>query len=1328
MRKSDSRWSQTKVHLEYMTESCGLEPQSDGWPQGLCRFWGIHMQSLLLRSALSTRRVYPSLCSLRRLALLLLFVMARLAMAQSGAGSIEGTVTDSSGAIIPGATIHVLNTATGVASDTTANKDGFYQVPGLFAGSYTVSAASGSLKFESTLTLLAEQDATVNAVLAPSAVTQQVTVTGNDVQLVDTTSGTLTATMENQQINQLPMNGRSFITLTQITTPGLEDGGQRVFGLNPETLEYVVDGITTTQVLNGGEHNGFTQLVDPDSVQEIRMVLNNGGAKYATPATGVVTIKSGTNYLHGTMFETARNNAIGIAKSRQDPADFVAPEYIRNEFGASAGGPVIIPHLYDGRNKTFWFFAYERYSLAQQAAGEFSVPTQAMRNGDFSNAVNSQGLLQTIYDPSTTYSTSKCEATGGKNPYCRLPFPNNTIPASEESPLAKVIYQLTPLPNSSANPLVAKNLNVTDPQYQATPQFTVRLDQTFNESNRMFVTYNQVTNATNYSSRLLNLAADGFVPGETGNYFSGPSWSHLGTIGYTHIFSPSFFSETVVGQQWFNTAFYTGVNSQTNFESLLNLPNNFGEGGFPSITGLVFSEAGSQIHDESDQIISNLDENLTKTLGKHQIQFGGRFRHVRESDTPQGFKDNDGFGVDPTAIYNPKSGQKYAQLPQTGFGDAGLFLGSAVNYSVNLSPSDNHYHTNEFDLYAQDNFFVTRNLTLNYGLRYEAHPALWLKYGLANVFDLNHDAVVLSGSQSQLIAEGFTTQPILTNDQLIGVKFETPAQAGLSSSLLSNSYLNFLPRVGFSWQPFDHHSVVVRGGYGKFAYPTPFADYINQSMKNNPFVATYSQSYTAANQAIDGLPHELLRYDGPVKFGVAGRNTAGVVNSTTTTAILPGLTNDSVTPSWQPTFAQEANLTVEQPFKDDSVLRVSYIFTYGSNLDVIDHYNNHPSSFQWEMGTGTIPPTGGASVIGTPLQNTYAATALGPYDQTTWGSGNVIRNQSGWSVYNALELGYQRIYHHGFGYQISYVYAKPMRAGGDQSASVYPYENYPGVIGSKGILSSPYGTIGYTPVAPPSLPSNQPDWKDYHAMDRYQVYQLDNTSPVQHVKANWVADIPIGRHELLFSNMNRYLNAVLGGFQIAGDFQMISQIFHAPTGSWGTTNPLHVYKHKYPIQDCRSGVCYNGYLWFNGFIPASQGTNCTSNCVNGLPGNYAPVQQPIDVDPTSPYYLTDTVNVKLSDGTSVVSTYDGGPQGASYLAKKWLNGPNNWNADLSIFKVVPIKGTMSLRFNVDAFNVFNVQGYNNPGGDGVELVQAGVGQASSYWTPRQIQLTARFTF
>ena len=1257
----------------------------------------------------------------------MLFLLASVspARAQSGAGSIEGTVTDSSGAIVVSAKIHIVNTATGVTNDTVSNDKGFYQAPELFAGTYQITATSGGLSFTTPLDLLVGQDAAINPVLVPASVTQQVIVSANDVQLVDTTSGTLTSTMENAQINQLPMNGRSFIALTQITTPGLEDGGQRAYGMNPAALEYVVDGITTTQVLNGGEHNGFTQLVDPDSVQEIRMVMNNASARYATPATGVVTIKSGTNAIHGTMFETARNNGLGIAKSRQDPSGFTAPQYIRNEFGLSAGGPLLIPHLYDGRNKTFWFFAFERYSLAQQVAGEYAVPTLAMRSGNYAGLTNSKGIALTVYDPSTTFNTSRCAATGGKNPYCRLPFPNNTIPASEESPLAKVYYQLIPLPNSSANPEVAKNLNTTNPSYQATPQITTRLDQTFNENNRIFITYNQVINATNYSAGLLNVAANGITPGETGNLHIAPTWSHLGTIGYTHIFSPTFFSETVLSQQWFNTTFETGLNPNQNYESLLNLPNNFAEGGFPSIGGggLVYSFPGSQIHDESDQIISNLDENLSKTLGKHQIQFGGRFRHLRESDTPQGTKDVIGFNQIATAIYNPKTGNNYGSRPFTGFGDGSFFLGAAQSYSVNLDPPDNHLHTNEFDLYAQDNFFISSHLAINYGLRYEAHPALWIKNGLANIFDLNHDAVVLSGSQSSLISHGYTTQAILTNDQNIGVKFETPQEAGLPSSLLPNSYANFLPRLGLSWQPFAQHGMVVRGGFGRYSYPNPFSSIINQSLRQNPFTASYAQDYGAANQAIDALPNELLRYNGPTIFGVAGKNTANAVNSSTTTSILPGLTNSSAAPDYGPQFEEEANVTVEQPMKGNSVLRANYIYTHGSNLDIGNHYNNHPSSFQWEMATGTIPPTGGASVIGTPQQNTYAATALGPYDQTTWGGGNVIGNQLGWSNYNAIQLSYQRIYHHGLGFQISYVFAKQMAAGG----GVYPYANFP-VPGAAGKLTTPYGNIGYTPAAPPPLPANTPKWQEYHAMDRFQVYQLDNTSPIQHLKANWVVDLPVGRNHLLFSNMNRYLNVVFGGFQIAGDFQMITQIFHAPTGDWGPTSPLHIYKHKYPIQDCRSGVCYKAYYWFNGFIPATQTTNCTRNCVTGLPASTTPVQTPIDTDPSSPYYLSNSVAVQLLDGKTVVADYDGGPEGSSYLAKKWLNGPTNWNADLSIFKVIPIRGKISFRFNVDAFNVFNVQGYTNPGSDGVEQVQAGVGQASSYWTPRQIQLTARLNF
>ncbi len=160
------------------------------------------------------------------------------------------------------------------------------------------------------------------------------------------------------------MDGRNLVSLVQETTPGLESCSQSSScpnGLFGEAMEYVTAGASLAYPAFGGTHTGQAEMVDPDTVQEVHVETDGSGAQYATPATAVLSTKSGTNQLHGTLFETARNNGFGISRQRQNPSNFVAPPYIRNEFGASAGGPIILPHVYHGKDKSFWFIAYELY-------------------------------------------------------------------------------------------------------------------------------------------------------------------------------------------------------------------------------------------------------------------------------------------------------------------------------------------------------------------------------------------------------------------------------------------------------------------------------------------------------------------------------------------------------------------------------------------------------------------------------------------------------------------------------------------------------------------------------------------------------------------------------------------------------------------------------------------------------------------------------------------------------------------------------------------------------------------------------------------------------
>ncbi len=537
-----------------------------------------------------------------------------MAVAQSGAGSIQGTVSDSTGAVIPGATIHVVNAGTNVSTDTKSSNVGFYQVPALFTGTYTVTVtAPGMRTYKTTVQLQVAQAAVINPAMTAGAVTQEIEVAADVIQLTTTDNGTIASTLESNRINELPMNGRLLLTLAGEATPGLESTGQRANGLMPEALEYVADGVPLTNRNFGGEGNSTqAQLPDPDAVQEVRMETTNTSAMYSAPATGIITTKSGTNGLHGTFFETARNNAVGIAKNRNNPANYAAPHLVRNEFGASAGGPIIIPKLYHGKDKSFWFFAYERYSLSQFASELVSVPTTAMRGGDFSGLINGNGLQQ-LYDPATTTANAACPKPGGgteNNPYCRTPFTNNQIPIGRLSPFANIYYHLLPQNSASlanVNPLQGQNLNFFNPTYVIIPTITWRLDHSFGEKNKAYLRYtsnNQLNQALrNYPNNAPASVRLPELPAQRGGYQNINIANFGSAIGYTHVFSPTFFAETVASMNWFMQYVGGGGNPNLNYETMMGLPNNFGETGFPNTSGQMSILSTTQYQYKENQVI-----------------------------------------------------------------------------------------------------------------------------------------------------------------------------------------------------------------------------------------------------------------------------------------------------------------------------------------------------------------------------------------------------------------------------------------------------------------------------------------------------------------------------------------------------------------------------------------------------------------------------------------------------------------------------------------------------------------------------------------------------
>jgi len=1275
--------------------------------------------------------------------------------AQSGAGSIQGTITDPSGAIIPGASIHVVNSATNVTSDTKANSAGDYQVPGLFRGDYVLSVtAPGMETSQRSIQLLAGQTAAINFSLEAGSVTQKVEVQADAVQLVTTTSPTLSSTLENSRINQLPMNGREIITLVGETTPGLTShyGPGTISNglLEDSSIEYEVDGVPLVNRNFGGPNETTqSQYPDPDTIGEVRTETANSGAQFATPATSVISTKSGTNALHGSLFETMRNNAVGIGRSRSNPSNYVAPPLIRNEFGASAGGPIVIPHVYDGRNKSFWFLAYERYSDISTTYEPVTVPTVAMRGGDFSGLVNSSGVLQQLYDPNTTAPSTNCNGTGVANQYCRAPFGNgiagspgdNQIPIGRLDPTTKILYDITPLPSNSADPLVSSNLSLPDASREIVPTITFRVDHSFGEKDKVYIRYTsnnqQWLSLRNYGGNYpATLAADGIPAGASGlQNFADAQFA--AAFNYTHIFSPTFYSETTVAQQWFYQFVGSGGEPNLNYETKLGLPNNFGETGFPVIcSGCLMYFDGTQFQYQENQILFDYDENLTKTVGKHQLHFGGRYYRERLAYLPSQQNDTASFDATGTNEVNPATGNAYTGIQNTGYADADFFLGDASLYSVTLEPPRGHGHDMEFDGYIQDDWKVTKNLTLNLGIRNTYIPGFWTKDGLMTTFDFKNDAFVTTNPISFYIAHGYTTQAIITNLQNNGVKFETSQQAGFPSTNSENKN-EFEPRVGFAWQPFGSRvGTVLRGGYGKFVFPTALRSSWQQGFAGFPFVQNYPQNYNSAAQSPDGMNNYLSRNPQSVFMGVNDQN---VVNTSTTNAILPGSSVIALSPNYPPDVAQETSFTIEQPLKGNSALRVSYVYTRGTDLDQTYSVNTAMSSFVWEMSTGTVPPTGGPSTIGT---NQYQTTALNPYNNVTYGAMSYY-GKTGYSNDNALQVNYQRLFHHGIAYQIFYVWQKAFTGDG----TVTSPEDYLGVRGTA--PSTTYAplaggsaiTVGGTP---PARPAGVPSYETWRGLTDWEEYVVNAGNPKQEIEFNGIIDLPFGTGKRFLGHVNRFWNELVGGFQLAGDGSIVSQYFAPLATDWGPTNPIKIYKHRVPIQDCRgTGACLKSYEWFNGYLspkvlPPANGGTCTSHCVEGLPSDYVPFVTPINNTPTNPATGLAYPNFGNNDvqiisptlaGSPLTVPYSPGPSGNNPYSKTIIPGPINWTADLSIFKVFPITERVNFRLNLDAFNLFNVQGYNNPSGtDGTEPVQPGGVGATSHNTPRQLQLTARLTF
>src|ERR1051326_8438756 len=342
--------------------------------------------------------LHPTSLPYARKLFLALALVALPAAAQTGLGVVRGTVQDASKAVMPNVKVTLTNTGTGVARDSVTNADGIYYFGAVSIGPYKLLAESqGFKKWEGTLTVQAGQTVVIDPSLEVGSLESAVEVTGA-APVIDTQGAQVADVKDALRIHDLPLNQRQISQLFDLT-PGVVGGGSpRTNGMKVGATEMNFDGMSMVDRFGGGISRMQPGL---DTVQEFRIERAGSARQNRGPTTIDVVSRSGSNEFHGGLFETFRDNADGLrARQRQDGN--TAAKYIRNEYGGWAGGPVLIPKLYNGKNKTFWMFNWEGLKQRQNQFATTGVPTAAMWNGDLSNITDFNGNAYTIYDPATT--------------------------------------------------------------------------------------------------------------------------------------------------------------------------------------------------------------------------------------------------------------------------------------------------------------------------------------------------------------------------------------------------------------------------------------------------------------------------------------------------------------------------------------------------------------------------------------------------------------------------------------------------------------------------------------------------------------------------------------------------------------------------------------------------------------------------------------------------------------------------------------------------------------------------------------------------------------
>src|ERR1700723_517642 len=1235
---------------------------------------------------------------------ILCLAMVGTAAAQSDRGSIAGSVADSTGAEVAGAAITIKGVDTGSVYKTVSGSTGSYRINDVAIGRYdvTVEAKGFKTSLQQGVVIQISTVAALNVTLQPGSVTEEVTILA-DAPTIQTESSDIGTVVSDKQIHELPLmlnaTGQSggvrspevFIMLT----PGVS--GEGTGGDHPAA------GIYETKI-SGGQNFGTEILLDGASAQrsdsgaafdqtapsvealtEFKVTTASPSAEYGHTSGGVESFstKSGTNKYHGSVFDLFQNNAANAAPwvNGLNGVTTGTPSDHQNDFGGALGGPVRIPHLYDGRDKTFFFFTWEQYRNHIGLVNDLqTLPTTAERGGDFSallgpgvttggsnpqpviNPCTGDQVLQgQIFDPSTTTQV------GGQT--CRFPFAGNKI--TNLSPVAQKVLTYLPATNRAGLPangvpgLQQNYLNPAGTTPDIVTQTSFRIDEDLTNKNKFFFSYSSreqnILNSTNF---------DLPVP-LTPSTYNNDYFTHYLRFGWDYLASPTVLNHFVVGFNRIWTASVAPSVNGSNWESTLNIPGASG----PTFPQMEFNNAQygisySQFSDNNYSLqIPNalvVADSVSWTHGRHSIRFGFDWRSYQYSLESLGTSSPAYVFSNYETTFGPVSQQ--AEAGQAGDPVASFLLGLPDQESLSVYSHFSRWIQNYYAGYVQDDVKARRNLTLNLGLRWDVDTP-------------RHEA---TGAQSVL--------------SLTATNPDTPGQPGAliygkSATGAKNYFKNFGPRLGFAFSPDRAPGTVIRGAYSIYYAALFYSDFggdLSSGTTANPNFQN-PDHFTPASSLDTGLPSYTL----PSNADNPALNT---FTTSTISYAAPGYGRPGMVQNW--------NLQIQHQLAPDLIMSIGYVGQHAtrllSNLAQINtpnpKYNFLGSELTYEVD-GSDGNNGPAilSQLGVSVPSWFVpGWGSGPGGQATIGqllrpfpqygaiTSNCCLENLGQSTYNALQATLERRFRNGLNLLASYTFSKTLT----DADSAFPTET--GFNSSVFGAQNPYNLKGEKAVSYQDIP---------HTFVVSYLYEL----PMGHGK--------------------KYLNhgvasKVAGGWQIAG-IQRYQAGSPAVINEYAAANPYSTGNYRYSLIPGQPVFGTHPVQW----TPALN-ANWNSSCKESggifqqnVPGNPSPVNCAAFEDPSN-------VN-PLPSGA--VSQY---VFGNLPTAVSWWRSPGFKNEDASVIKRTEIHEGQSILLKFDIQNVLNRHTFGgidgNPG-DSFFGVPGGGGH-SVLDNPRTIQATIRYEF